>query len=60
MEIYSLLHGVKVFGFPVWGFPVGIGEAFESLIRWCLVDLNAPVMMRCMIQTYLEKNEIAQ
>ena len=33
MEIYNLLHDVKVFGFPVTGFPPGIGEAFESLLK---------------------------
>ena len=33
MEIFNLLHDVKVFGFQVKSFPEGIGEAFESLIK---------------------------
>ncbi|MEP6926724.1 MAG: hypothetical protein ABI834_03765 [Ginsengibacter sp.] len=33
MEIYNLPHELKVFGFQVKSFPVGIGEAFNELIN---------------------------
>lgn len=33
MEKYSLNHDIKVFGLQVKTFPLGIGEAFDELIK---------------------------
>jgi hypothetical protein len=33
MERYTLQNDVKTFGFPVPTFPLGIGEAFEKLLK---------------------------
>lgn len=33
METYSISHDLKVFGFRVKTFPMGIGEAFEELMK---------------------------
>jgi hypothetical protein len=36
------LHDVKVFGSPGRGFPIGIGEAFESVIKMFPGEFERP------------------